>query len=355
MTLTKSPMRCSKRHNRLCTRYTGSMRLYLLITLLTLLILPEIVSAQSLASSFGSTAAFSISASPQYPAPYSNATLSFLSTSLDLANATLIVSENGKNIYRGAVQPLTIALGRAGSVTNVTATLSAGGTSSSQKISLQPQDVAIVAEPVSSAPPLYPGKPLAPLEGTVRVVAVANFQSASGKLLDSSALSYVWTVDGAQIVNSSGIGKESILVASPLQYRARTVSVSVMSQDGSLVGGASFSFSPQEPSLRIYENDPLLGIRYDHALSSEYAITGAESSLYAAPFSFPITSGAPFLQWFLNGTTAQTGNSITLRPTGSGQGNALLSLTASNGSYTTATASLSLSFGAKPGTNFFGL
>ena len=103
------------------------------------------------------------------------------------------------------------------------------------------------------------------------------------------------------------------------------------------------------------ENDSLLGIRYDRALSNHYAIAGAESTLYAAPFSFPTTNGVPLLQWFLNGATAQTGNSITLRPTGSGEGDASLSLVASAGAYTTATANLSLSFGSKPGSNFFGL
>ncbi|MEK7086196.1 MAG: hypothetical protein AAB951_00235, partial [Patescibacteria group bacterium] len=101
--------------------------------------------------------------------------------------------------------------------------------------------------------------------------------------------------------------------------------------------------------------DPLLGIRFDHALSSTHAISGTEAALYAAPFSLSILGGAPRLQWFLNGTSAQTGSSITLRPAGSGQGNASLSLTASAGASAMATASLSLSFGAAQSSNFFGL
>ena len=133
----------------------------------------------------------------------------------------------------------------------MTATISSGGASYNQILSIQPEDVALIAEPISSAPPLYPGKPLVPLEGDVRVVAVANLKNASGVSLDPATLSYAWTVDDTQIANSSGIGKESLIVASPLQYRVRTVSVAVMSQDGVLVGGASFSLSPEEPSVRI--------------------------------------------------------------------------------------------------------
>lgn len=332
------------------------MRLGLFTTLSFALLLPLAVSAQSSGGLFGNTGeTFTISATPQYPAPLSVATLSFLSNSLDLANATLTVSVNGKNIYQGAVQPVSVTLGKAGFITNVAATISAGGTNYKQTLSIQPQDVALIAEPISSSPPLYPGKSSVPLEGDVRVVAVANFRSASGQVLNPAALSYSWTVDDTKIADSSGIGKEAIMVASPLQYRARNVSVAAMNSDGTLVGGASLSLMPLDPSVRIYENDPLLGIRYDRALSDTYAINGSEATLYAAPFSFPTTSGAPLLQWFLNGSAAQTGNSITLRPTGSGQGGASLSLISSSGSFTTATANLSLSFGTSPSLNLFGL
>jgi len=267
----------------------------------------------------------------------------------------LKVSVNGSNIYQGSVRPVAVPLGKAGSVTKIIVMLSSGGTNYFQTLSIQPQDVVLIAEPLSSAPVLYPGKPLVPLEGDVRIVAIANVRNASGKAVSPSALSYSWTVDGVQIANSSGIGKSAVIVASPLQYRARDVSVSVMSPDGNLVGGDSLSLSPQEPSIRLYENDPLLGIRFDRALSDTYTIDGTEATLYAAPFSLPTTNGLPFIQWFLNGSAAQTGNLITLRPSGSGQGSASLSLTASAGGNTPAATNLSLIFGATRSSNFFGL
>jgi hypothetical protein len=204
-------------------------------------------------------------------------------------------------------------------------------------------------------PPLYPGKSLVPLEGSTRVVAVANLVDQNGKTVDPSTLSYAWTVDDTQLANSSGIGKDAIMVDSPLEYRSSDVSVTVQSQDGSLVGGDSLSLTASEPTVRIYENDPLLGILFDHALSGDYTINNAEDTLYAAPFSMPTSSGAPLLQWFLNGDLAQTGSSITLRPTGNGQGNASLSLVASAGESTRATQEFSLSFGSAPSTGLFGL
>ena len=327
------------------------MRFGLLTAFTFVFLLPLVASAQAIAD----TTPFSASISPQYPAPYSQATLSLSSSALDLANATVNVSVAGKELYQGSVRPVSIPVGKTGSITSVKVKVTSGGVSYSQTISIQPQDVVLVAEPVSSAPAFYPGKSLVPIEGDVRVVAIANIQDSVGKVLDPSTLSYSWTVDGTQIANASGIGKQALIVASPLQYRERSVSVAVMSQDESLFGGASISLTALDPSVRIYENDPLLGILFDHALSGSYTIKGSEDTLYAAPFSLPNTNGAPLLQWLLNGDAAQTGNSITLRPTGSGQGSASLSLTASAGESSSANENLSILFGTSNSIGLFGL
>jgi len=327
-----------------------------------MVLLPSVVSAQTTSSSIQAMIAaskgpaFSISVDPQYPQPFGQATISLQSTTLDLSNAVLDVSVAGESVYQGGVDPVTIQVGGTGTITNVKVKVTSNGKDYVQNVYIQPEDVALVAEPVASAPVLYSGKPLVPMEGSVRVVAVANFQDVKGKTVDPSTLSYLWTVDGTQIADSSGIGREAVLVASPLEYRSRTVSVAITSQDGSLVGGADLSLSPESPSVYIYENDPLLGILFDHVLSDQYAITGAENTLYAAPFSFPITDGPPSIRWFLNGDQAQTGSSITLKPTGTGAGSASLSLTATAGDSASATTDLSILFNAvKKGLGLFGL
>jgi hypothetical protein len=296
-----------------------------------------------------------MSASTQYPLPYDKAVVSFLSSSLDLANATVSVTVNSKQIYAGAVRSVTVPLGAGGSVSTVVATLSAQGTEYTQTLRLQPEDVVLIPEPLAAAPASYPGKPRIPLEGNVRVVAVANMKTAKGAVYSPSALAYSWTVDGTRLANSSGIGKNTIIVSSPLEYRAREVSVVVTSADGSVTGGASLSLTAEQPTLRIYENDPLLGIRFERALVGSFTITGTETSLFAAPFSLPIVGGAPVIAWFLDGASAQSGNSITLRPAGNGEGRASVSVVASSGQFLKAAANLLLSFGATPSSNFFGL
>ncbi len=327
------------------------MRPYLLSALI---LLSPFAALAQLGDTPGSLDPFTLSVSPQYVAPYSRATLFVQSSSLNLANATMVVTVAGKDIYQGSVQSIPIPAGKAGVAIVVRVKITSGGTPYTQTVSIQPQDVSIVVEPVSSAPVLYPGKPAIPAGGSSRIVAVANMRTARGAPVDPTTLSYAWAVDGTQIENSSGIGRSSLLVASPIAYRSRPVSVTVTNSDSTLIGGDSTTLYAKDPSVRIYANDPLLGIRFDHALTETYAISGAEATLYAAPFSFPTTGGAPLLQWFLNGAVAQTGASITLRPTGNGQGDASLSLTASAGQSTPATASLSLIFGTAS-SNFLGL
>ena len=106
-------------HIVLCRRYTRGMRFGLFTAPTIAMILPIVAAAQSLGG-LGDTSgsAFSLSVNPQYPAPYSQAVISLLSSSIDLANATMTVSAGGKSIYQGSVQPVAATLGKAGVVTN---------------------------------------------------------------------------------------------------------------------------------------------------------------------------------------------------------------------------------------------
>jgi len=307
-------------------------------------------------SSNGGPPPITLSLSSQYPAPYSSVTLTTNSTTLNLANATLAVSVNGAKVYVGNVQPVAITTGAPGTSTTINATVTSQGESYAASVTITPGDVSLVEEPVASAPPLYLGKPLVPISGEVRLVAMTGFRTASGVPIDPSTLSYTWTQDGSTLEDVSGIGKSVIIVDSPLQYRSSSISVVVEAQDGTEVGADSVSLAPQDPTVRIYADDPLLGILFDHALSSSFAITGTEASFYAAPYSFSIANEAPTIAWFLNGSGAGSENSITLRPTGGGAGNGSLSVSASeNANYESATADLSLSFGSNANTNLFGL
>ncbi len=303
----------------------------------------------------GSTDPFTLTVTPTYPRPNAPILLTPQSTQLDLANSTMSVTLNGASIYSGATKAVGVTLGGPASTNSIRVSITAKGQTSSMTLSLKPQGVALVAEPIASAPPLYAGKPLVPAAGTVRVVAMADLRTSPTGRTDPAALSYTWTVNDQTLASASGIGRTSIVLATPLPYRSEEVSVVVQTRDGSVMSGDTLVVSSQTPMVRIYASDPLLGVVFDHALSGSYAIMGAEANFFAAPYSFSLAHGAPTVRWFLNGTAAQTGQEITLRPEGDGQGSASLSATASGaGSDETTSSNLSVRFGASI-SNLFGL
>ncbi len=316
-----------------------------------LLVLPLAASADTL---FGVSQPFTLSLSPQHPLPYSTVSVVPVSAQVDVTSGTVTVSVNGKQAVSGGAGSTNILLGAPGVPVSVLVKLATGGGTYTESMTITPQDVVLVAEPLSSAPPLYAGKPLVPLGGSIRMVAAADMRTPTGKRLDPGTLAYLWSVDGVEQQASSGIGKKTLIVDSPLQYRSRSVSVTVTSSDRTLAGEASFDVVAVDPSIRIYERDPLLGIRFERALVSSYAIHGAESTLYAGAFSFPTALGSPVIAWFLNGISAQQGSFITLRPTGAGTGSAALSVTGSSGGVVAASASIPVAFGSSR-SSFFGL
>lgn len=313
-----------------------------------LLFFPALAAAQVAAPTF------SISTTPQYPQPGEAVTVEPKSDTIDLSIATMQILVNGTKAYDGNASSASVSLAASGATT-IKVILSVDGKEYTKSTTLLPQSVGLVVEPNASAPPLYAGKPLIPSGGNVRIVATASFVTAKGTPLDPTKLSYTWTVNDRTISGISGIGKSAITVDAPLEYRSGSVSVVVKSPDGSLVGGDHITLSSQKPSVRVYEKDSLLGILFDHALSDTQKITGSELSLYAAPYSFSTTGGLPTINWFLNTAAAQAGNTITLRPTGNGQGTASVSCTARKGDFAVASQALSVDFGSSKSSNFFGL
>jgi len=314
-------------------------------------LLPTVAFAQF---TLGGGEAFSLSLSPQYPQPGEGVLITPQSGVLDLANSTMSVSVNGKNIYSGNPKALTVPLARVGNTTSIITSITSDGKLYSKTTSLRPGDVSLSIEPIASVPALYPGKPLIPQSGKVRIVATADLRISPSNRIDPDTLSYTWTVDGATVANASGVGQNSIVIQTPLAYRKTSVSAVVQNRAGTLVGGDRLELSPQNPTVRLYVNDPLEGIVFDRALSGSYTMVGAETSLVAVPYSLSISQGLPALQWFLNGSVAERGDTITLRPEGSGRGGATLSVTATPTSGAeNAAAELSLIFGSS--NNIFGL
>ena len=301
----------------------------------------------------GATDPLTISINPDYPRPYQIVTVTPQSSLIDLAASTVTISANGTVVQKGTGgESASVAVGGPGTVTHITVTAVNNGQTYSQSLDVRPADVALVVEPTSTTHPFYDGGALIGSEGRLRIVAIPDLRTSSGAPISPANLVYTWK-NGDQILEgSSGIGKSILTATAPIRYRDTTITVTVSSQDSSVVGQASVLISPQDPLIRVYENDPLLGPRYDTALPSTVTLTDSEATYRAVPYFFTST---PSLTWQVNGTPSQTGPDITVRPSGNGKGTALLGVSASSGSLgQSANTSLSVTFG-QSSSGIFGL
>ncbi len=329
------------------------------ISILALFSMPVSVGAQSVVAQNGSGSFFSIVVNPTYPVPYNTFDLSIKSYSFNISNAVFTVTINGVRTASGTgATPVSLKATGPGAVMNIKVSVTARGKIYIKTLIIHPADVAVVVEPLTTTPTLYPGMPTMPSSGKIRVVAIPNFRNSNGVPISPQKLSYTWHIGDQTISTSSGIGRSVVIVSAPEPYRNTKLSVTVQAQNYPEAAEGKITLAPGVPTVRIYKDDPLMGVLYDHALFGNQIITGAEASFVAEPYGFSTTNGLPDLVWYLNDIKAQTGNLVTLRPKGVGKGIATLSIKATKeSSYESATDAITLEFGkaARNGLGIFGL
>jgi hypothetical protein len=300
----------------------------------------------------GATDPLSISINPAYPRPYQIVTVTPQSNLIDLAASKITFTVIGKVVQHGTGgESASVAVGGPGSVTTITVSAVNNGQTYTKSLSVRPADVALIVEPTSTTHPFYEGASLLGSEGRLRIIAVPDLRTSGGAQIPASSLVYTWKNGGQILQSSSGIGKSVLSATAPVRYRDTTITLTVTSQDSSVVGQAAVLISPRDPLVRIYENDPLLGPRFDTALPSSVTLNDSEATYRAVPYYFTTT---PTLTWDMNGTPSQTGQDITVRPSGAGKGTAVLGVTASSGALgQTASNRLSITFG-KVASGIFG-
>ncbi len=282
-----------------------------------------------------------ITLSPQYPRPYETVTVKLTSTVFSLPASTVTIYANGAVIGENT-STATFQAGAAGSRTTIRAVVSNSDGTNEASVSVVPTDIALIVEPTATAHAFYDGGVLPAPEGQVRVVALADFRSG-GTSIAPSNLIYTWKLGDKELAAESGAGKNVLTATGPTRYRDATVSVRVATRDGSIVGSASVVVAPVNPLVRIYRNDPLLGIDFANALSGTFTLPGTEEAFRAVGYHFGTN---PTLSWTLNGTDTGTDPDLTLRTTGTEEGTALLGVSADgNGIFSHAESSLTVQFG----------
>lgn len=313
-----------------------------------------LMPASAYAQGFTPTDAVSILINPQHPKPYQTMTISVRSTILNLANSKVTISVNGTIVEEGSGAIVGYArAGGAGERSTIRATVTNNGQTYTKELSVRPADVSLLVEPLSTVHPFYAGMGLIPSEGRIRLVAIPDVRTAPGTQIAPENLVYTWRRGSQVLTQHSGIGRHTIEAIAPIRYRDVTVSVTVTTQDSSVVAYAETLVTPVDPLVRVYRFDPLLGPLFDQAYTGAVTIQSQEETFRAVPYFFP---SAPQMAWMVNGNEGGRTKDITVRPSGSGAGSALLTARATGAAlFQKAESAFTVRFGERGPLDFLGL
>jgi ribosomal protein L31 len=291
---------------------------------------------------------------PSYPRPYQQVIVIPQSSVIDLTSSTVVVTVDGREVSRGSgAEAAYITVGGPGTATNVVVRATSGGQTYTKSLTIRPADVALVVESGSTSHPFYEGGSLIASEGGVRLVAIPDIRTSAGTSVPAANLVYTWR-NGDQILqSSSGIGKSVLSAVAPTKWRDAAITLTVTTQDRSIVAEATASIAPADPYLRVYRNDPLLGPLFGTALPSDILLNGDEETFRAVPYFF---SRKPAFTWEVDGIPSDSDEDVTVRASGLGSGTASLGVSAGLAdTFETATAGMSVTFGEGRSLGIFGL
>lgn len=276
--------------------------------------------------------------SPQYPMPNQSVLATLGSYSTDLNKAQISWSKNGV-LSSQAVGKKTFSfnMGPLGSSLAIEARIETpDGQSVVKTIVVSPAEVDMLYEAYDVyTPPFYRGRALVPTEGTFKVVAMPNLMTAFGKA-SAANLSYNWTMDNNPEPDSSGWGKNYLLVKNSYLDRSNDVEVTASDALGSTNATGSISLKTDNPKIIFYRYDPAFGVKYEQAIADGFVISQAGETLVAEPYFFsPKNINSPDLSinWSLNGENIETPspkNILSIKPDAGQSGVAIIKVAVNN-------------------------
>lgn len=265
-----------------------------------------------------------IQVTPSVPVPGQTVTLTAANVT-DTHTATFTWAVDGRVVTEGiGANRITVRAGSVGSRTVVTVTATRDGESiGTDTYALIPGELDLVWEARTYTPPFYAGRPVPTGDSLVTIAAIPS-AVVGGVRLSASTLSYQWYLNGSQTPYRTGYGLSSITIAPPLFDSAFSVRVVATTQDGSFALHATEVIAPQTPDIVLYQKHPLLGVLFNHELSTRIMLSDEEVTLRLFPL-FTANIGDGVYTWRVNSTAADTRDApreLTLRKTGSGVGRA---------------------------------
>jgi hypothetical protein len=277
---------------------------------------------------------------PSTPKPYDTVTVTLSSYDTDLDGATITWSVNGKKQGSGVGQKvLSFSVGAANTTTALAITIvTSQGETINKSYSIRPTSVDLIWEATGYTPPFYKGKTLFSHQDVIEFIALPHITNSNGVEIPPQNLVYTWTRNGTVVGDFSGYGKYTYSVQSSIVSRPLDIQVEVTSPNTDAVGSAEVVATPVDPTVLMYEKNPLYGIQFQKALADGTTLTGSkEINVIGEPYFFGTTDAhdaSLSYNWNINGSTIDSDTTVTTRtfrePDNSNGGTSNISLTVNN-------------------------
>ncbi len=273
----------------------------------------------------------SISIDPETPVPGKNAIIKLVSYNIDLNSSNIVWQVGGKTVSKGVgINKLNIIAPPIGKVSNIIAIISTvDGREIKKGINVKSSDTDLVWETDGFIPPFYEGKSLFSYQNTIKIIAIPHMQGNQGREADPKSLSYKWTVNNRVMQDQSGYGKQTLLIKDELPVDLN-IEVEILSRDGNQKSVSTIALAPGDPSISLYEEDPLYGVYYNSALSDNKVLKNNELSVLSVPYYFNKKKNSDVSRiWSINSieqTDLKNNDNITLRTNQNSEGRSSISL-----------------------------
>lgn len=231
----------------------------------------------------------SVNVTPKIPGAHQGVSFELKSFSVDLERSQIEWAVDGKIVLSGlGKKKFSTQTGAIGSTVKISVTVTTQTLEKIERIILlQPSEVDLLIESADGyAPPFYEGRTVPTTESTVRAVAIPSVKNAKGTTLKPSDFVYTWKRDDKTISNASGYSKDAFVFKRNYLRPNESISLNATAVDDGYAAEKRFSLLSVKPKVVLYENDPLLGIRYASAIGSSLDLGSEEKSVIAIPYFF---------------------------------------------------------------------
>lgn len=281
-----------------------------------ILISPFVTHAQDIGDPSQIANLISFVANPETPGPHQNVHIAIEAYGMDLGISNITWKLNGVVVKSGrGITSLDFVTGDIGSRSSVSVNVTTGSGVITQTLDFTPGSVDLIQQGNTYAPPFYKGRTLWSRQSRITLLAIPHVSTGGGEL-GSASLIYKWTKDGTVLGSSSGTGKNSLTFVDSALSLPTTVTVDVMTNQDTVVGTETLTLASGDPSILVYENNPLYGLLFNREVANSATLNNKEVTFSAIPYF--MTGNAKdnpsfSYNWSTNSGGAQSGSKVTYR------------------------------------------